>query len=129
MDRAKAAEILQQLADGLDVVTGEPLPQDSQFNQPDAIRALFTAIRALEGTAKKDVPGKTGSKWTDEEDKQLVEAFDTGTSIKDLSASHQRTTGGIRSRLIKLGKIDPAPSSEVTLTQSVNPKPKDDIPF
>lgn len=129
MDNAKAAEILQRLADGLDVTTSEPLPKDSQFNQPDAIRALFTAIRALEGAPQKDGPAKAGGKWTDDEDKQLVEAFDAGTSIKDLAASHQRSNGAIRSRLVKLGKIDPAASGEAASPRPANPKPNDDIPF
>ncbi len=48
MEPKQAAEILRQLADGLDPATGGPLPKKSPFNQPDAIRALFTAIRALE---------------------------------------------------------------------------------
>ena len=129
MDNAKASEILQRLADGLDVTTGEPLPKDSQFNQPDAIRALFTAILALEGALQKDGPAKAGGKWTDDEDKQLVEAFDAGSLIKDLAVSHQRTTGAIRSRLVKLGRIDLAASSEVALSRPANPKPNDDIPF
>jgi len=129
MDNAKAAEILQRLADGLDLVTGEPLPKDSQFNQPEAIRALFTAIRALEGAPQKEGPAKAGGKWTDEEDKRLAEAFDAGSSIKDLAASHQRSNGAIRSRLVKLGKIDPAASGEAALTRPANPKPNDDIPF
>lgn len=129
MENAKAAEILQRLADGLDVTTGEPLPKDSQFNQPEAIRALFTAIRALEGAPQKDGPAKAGGKWTDDEDKQLVEAFDAGSSIKDLAASHQRTSGAIRSRLVKLGKIDPAASGEAASPRPGTPKPNDDIPF
>lgn len=129
MDNAKAAEILQRLADGLDVTSGEPLPKDSQFNQPDAIRALFTAIRALEGAPQKDGPAKAGGKWTDDEDRQLVEAFDEGSPIKDLAASHQRTSGAIRSRLVKLGKIDPAQSGDAALSRPANPKANDDIPF
>lgn len=131
MDKAKAAEILGRLADGLDGATGEPLPKDSPFNQPDAIRALFTAIRALEGAVKPDGPAKAGGKWTAEEDRQLIQAFDAKASIEDLALSHQRSTGAIRSRLVKLGRIDPASSGEAALTRPARPgpKPKDDIPF
>ena len=129
MEAKKAAEILQQLADGLDPATGEPLAKDSPFNQPDAIRALFTAVRALEGPSKPDGPTKAGGRWTDDEDRQLTEAFDAGSSIEELAQKHERTRGAIRSRLVKLGKIDPPGGSGTASAPAPNPKPHDDIPF
>ena len=131
MQAKEAARILQHLADGLDPATGEALPKDSPFNQPDAIRALFTAIRALEGAPQKDGPAKAGGKWTDEEDRQLAEAFDKGSPIKDLAQRHERTQGAIRSRLVRLGRIDPASGGDGNTTpeRPANPKPNDDIPF
>ena len=129
MEAKQAARILQQLADGLDPATAEPLPKDSPFNQPDAIRALFTAVRALEGPSKPDGPTKAGGRWTDDEDRQLTEAFDAGSSIKELAQKHDRTRGAIRSRLVKLGKIDPPSTGETASTHATVPKPDDDIPF
>ena len=122
-----AALILKRLADGLDVATGEPLPPESQYNRPEAIRALFTAIEALEA---KDSPPKAGGPWSAEEEIRLVRGFDAGTAIQDLAAAHERTAGAIRSRLVKLGKIDaPAAKTDAVSSLPANPKPNDDIPF
>lgn len=45
--------------------------------------------------------------WDAEEDQSLVADFESGTPIKDLAQTHQRTEGAIRSRLMKLGKLAP----------------------
>jgi len=45
-------------------------------------------------------------KWTPEEEKEVVSQFKEGKSIKNISALSGRQTGGIRSRLIKLGLIE-----------------------
>lgn len=122
-----AALILRRLADGLDIATGEALPPESQYNRPDAIRALFAGAEALEA---KEGPPKAGGVWSAEEEVRLVEAFDGGTPIKEIAAAHERTPGAIRSRLIKLGKIEPSGSNgEKTSPVPANPKPADDIPF
>ncbi len=124
-----AALILRRLADGLDIATGEPLPPESQYNRPDAVRALFAGVEALE--AKEEGPAKAGGAWTPEEELRVVEAFDGGTPIKEIAAAHERTPGAIRSRLVKLGKIDSGSDGkgDQTAPVSVNPKPADDIPF
>ncbi len=44
-------------------------------------------------------------KWTPEEEKELTAQFQSGKSIKNISASSGRQVGGIRSRLVKLGLI------------------------
>ena len=46
-----------------------------------------------------------GSKWSSDEDELLRRRFATNPDIDALSGLHQRTLGGIRSRLIKLGLI------------------------
>ena len=48
----------------------------------------------------------TGKPWTPEEDQALVAAFDSGSTPKQLAAAHERTNGAVRSRLMKLGKLD-----------------------
>ena len=50
-------------------------------------------------------PGKAGTPWTAEEDTELAAAFDEGAPARELASKHQRSTGGIRSRLIHLGRI------------------------
>ncbi len=46
------------------------------------------------------------AKWTPEEEKEIIEKFKSGKSIKDISALSGRKVGGIRSRLVKLGLIE-----------------------
>ena len=45
-------------------------------------------------------------KWTEDEEKELLNAFSGGMAIKSIAKSLGRQTGGIRSRLKKLGKIE-----------------------
>jgi len=109
MEAARAIAILRKLADGIDIDTGEALSASSQYNRPEAIRALFAGIEALEGRksatpkASADKPPAAGGKWTDEEQAHLVES---GSDIASLAETHGRTKGAIRSRLRKLGLID-----------------------
>lgn len=62
-----------------------------------------------------------GMPWDDQETAALLSAFDAGASISQLAAAHERTEGGIVSRLANLDrliffrghwhKIDPLPWS------------------
>ena len=54
MDHADALRTLQLLTDGKDPMTGLPLPDISPYNQPQVLRSLFAAIRALEMAALTD---------------------------------------------------------------------------
>ncbi|HSW12091.1 MAG TPA: hypothetical protein VLI06_04580 [Solimonas sp.] len=111
MEQTQALEIIRSLASGIDPATGEVFPPDSAWQQPDIIRALHLAATALQqaaSSAKKNqsLPPSTGKPWTAEEDQALIEAFESGSTPKQLAAAHQRTNGAIQSRLMKLGKID-----------------------
>lgn len=108
MEAKEVIATLERLANGQDVESGEALPPESQYQKPQAIRALYEAIRMLEASKPKTAEpvSQAGKPWTPEEEGHLVEAFDTGSSIKDLAEAHQRTKGAIRSRLVKLGKIE-----------------------
>ncbi|MGC4060961.1 MAG: hypothetical protein QM749_08970 [Aquabacterium sp.] len=104
--------MVEVLAKGIDPETGEVLPQDSPINSPHVIRALFMAAKALEQAAddkptraKADSPGNAGKSWTPAEDQQLAQAFDQGRQIAELAKAHQRTAGAIKSRLIRLGRL------------------------
>ena len=48
--------------------------------------------------------------WTPAEETDLLSAFDRGVAIKELAASHQRTRGAIKARLVRLGRLE-APSA------------------
>lgn len=115
MDRTHALEIIDSLAAGVDPFTGEILPENSTLQHPDVVRALFAAKFALQimrkaqkAPAPKDpnLPNHAGKSWSEEEDRQLVSAFESGNTAKELAFKHQRTDGAIRSRLIRLGKLE-----------------------
>lgn len=48
-----------------------------------------------------------GRRWTSAEEEQLAHGFEAGMSQAELAREHGRSPGGIRSRLIRLGLIDP----------------------
>lgn len=49
--------------------------------------------------------GNAYEHWTEREDKQLIEEFETGMSMRSMAEVHARSLNAIRSRLKKLGKI------------------------
>ncbi len=115
MDKSRALEIINILASGADPLTGEVFPPEHAIQHPEIIRALYVAAIALssEGSKTKaakvrnsNLPEKAGTPWSDDEDRELLAAFDNGCSEKELAASHQRTPFAIRSRLIKLGRLE-----------------------
>lgn len=110
MSPLDAQKIIDALASGIDPETGEVVSDDSPLNNPHVIRALFLASKALGATIRRiesndGRPGKAGKPWSDAEDKQLLQSFDSGTSIQELTNQHERSVGGISSRLVRLGRI------------------------
>ena len=112
MTPAEAKQIIEVLAGGIDPATGEVLPDDSPLSNPHVIRALFIAAKALElmaaakpARAAAAAPGNAGKAWTEDEDQRLLAAFDAGTPVAELVRTHERTTGAINSRLIRLGRL------------------------
>ncbi len=71
-------------------------------------RALYEAASALERIERRkaQLPQKTGEPWSKDEDRELLAAFDAGRALGELAASHERTTGAVRARLLKYGRIN-----------------------
>lgn len=112
MQTSEALRIIQALADGCDPNTGEVFPENSAYQHPQIVRALSAAAKALERQTRTErrtsrLPKRAGKPWDDAEDKQVLQGFDAGTTIAQLARRHDRTEGGIRARLEKLGKIQP----------------------
>ena len=105
MDINKAKEIISALAEGIDPITGELLPEDSVCNKGDVVRAFYTILENLDKKRKKNIPENAGKRWSDEDDKKLCEMFNAGVSKKEICNTLKRTTTGIASRLVRLGKI------------------------
>ena len=114
MEKEHALKILSALANGVHPATGEVFAADSAYQHPDTVRALFEAVRALEGSRpgaaaaerKGDMPANTFVRWTPEEEERLTAGFDAGKSSAELAKLHNRSRAAIEARLLKLGKID-----------------------
>ena len=110
MDQAQALAIVKSLANGVDPEDGEVFPAEGAYQRPQTVRALYTAVEALERAAqferrKQQLPAKTGEPWTEEEDRNLLASFDAGHALGDLAVAHQRTQTGILARLVKYGRL------------------------
>lgn len=111
MTLADAKQVLGLLAQGLNPKTGHVLPEDNPVHSPDVIRALNMAVMALDKTVEKPLrpkmegASKAGQSWSPEEDEQLLSAFDAGSDVPALAKAHERSRGGITSRLIRHGRL------------------------
>ncbi len=108
MTTAEALKIITSLADGRCPITDQVL--DSAYQQPDVIRALSVAVKALERVERIDrhheeLPERTGRAWDEAEEQQLRNEFDAGKTISEIAEIHQRTKGGIKTRLKQLGIV------------------------
>jgi hypothetical protein len=111
MENSKAIEILGNLADGIDPFTHILFPPDSPYQQADVVRALFLALEALkapQSPRKASGPARPASArlWTPEEEQRLRDAFAAQKPVSEIAAAHERTTGAITARLIRLGLIE-----------------------
>ena len=131
MDREQALKILNALANGVHPATGEVFAADSAYQHPDTVRALFEAVRAMEGgrpapageRKSGDVPANTFVRWTPGEEERLAAGFDAGRTSAELAKLHNRSRAAIEARLLKLGKID---VSALTVQLRYRPKRADD---
>lgn len=129
MEKAQALKILNALAHGVHPATGEQFGSDSPYQHPDTVRALFEAMRAIEGSGAppaergqpaRSFPGNTGSRWTSDEEQRLAAAFDSGQTVDELARGHNRSRAAIEARLVRLGKLD---ESAATTQFRYPPKP------
>jgi hypothetical protein len=130
MDTSDALPLIEALASGTDPISGNPLPKDSPLQHPMIVRALFTALRLLEGQTATPVrdpksdterPLRAGEAWDAEEDRKLTHAFHAGEPFTQLAKSHQRSRGAIVSRLTRLGEIEPTTASSATPHDTTQP--------
>jgi hypothetical protein len=111
MELQAARQIIDTLAQGIHPVTGEVMPEDSPYNAPPVIRALFAVSQALDAPAatvakpRRELPPNAGKAWLAEEDDRLEAAFAAGVALKQVAEDLGRTTWAIEARLVKLGKM------------------------
>jgi hypothetical protein len=114
MEIQEAIGIVRKLADGVHPETGEILQKESVYQHPQAVRALHRAIGALEfqeerERTRKFLPANAGKPWSSQEDALICDELRRGLSFEQIAKSHNRTTGSIISRLVRLGKISAGP--------------------
>ncbi|MET0311169.1 MAG: hypothetical protein ABW051_03905 [Burkholderiaceae bacterium] len=113
MELQSARQIIDSLARGIHPVTGEMMPEDSPYNAPPVIRALFAVACALDerppAKPRRELPPNSGQPWTPEEDRLLAERFEAGRPVAELALSAGRSRLAVEARLIKLGMLQPAP--------------------
>ena len=83
MDILRAKEILTILADGVNPLTGEVLPNSDSCNQVEVVRALHAVLNALNNQKEKTKKAQwenAGKPWSAEEKEQLIQEYHTGLS-------------------------------------------------
>ncbi|MCL1048858.1 hypothetical protein L2755_04340 [Shewanella abyssi] len=117
-------KIIEALANGINPLTGEALPEESPYNSPEIIRALFSTLEFIKYPAKKQpkvkktleqkqaenlengLPKNAGLPWTEEQKNNIAEQFKIGKLVSVLAVEFERTNGSINSELKKQGLIE-----------------------
>jgi hypothetical protein len=108
MEKEQALRILNALANGVHPATGEKFAADSPYQHPDTVRALFEAMRAVEGGAVAAAPAP---------------AAPAAAAPQRKPAQLPQSGSGFEARLVRLGKMD---ASAVTTPLRYPPKPAPD---
>lgn len=125
MTREEAHAVLSAIADGYDPRTGEELPPSGLWSDARVLRALFTALVALQepltvppARPPRRQPDNAGAPWSVAEDEALRTEFVTEKSVTRLAKLHSRSTGAITARLGRLGLLATPPAN---VTEPVKP--------
>ncbi len=116
--------IIEALANGINPLTGEVLPEESPYNSPEIIRALFATLDFIKHPPKKQpkvkktleqkqtenlengLPKNAGLPWTEEQKNDVAGQFKSGKLVSVLASEFGRTNGSINSELKKQGLIE-----------------------
>jgi hypothetical protein len=124
MDLAAAKATLKSLVEGVDPVTGYPMPKSMVLHHAVVIRALLCALAVLEADAARmrrraRLPLNTGRTWRQADDEQVIAAYRNGEPLQQIAADHHRSLASVESRLERLGVL--APEQRVTRDRYVTP--------
>lgn len=110
----EALRVVRLLAQGLHPETMQNLEPTNICQSGVVVRALFVASEVLDGCdclrmieAKKppEQSNRHGRPWQKSEDEELLQAFQQRLCLRSVAERHQRTEGGIVSRLVRLGQV------------------------
>jgi hypothetical protein len=124
MELAAAKATLKSLIEGVDPVTGYPIPKSMVLHHAEVIRALLCAVAVLDADEVRTrrralLPSNTGRPWRQADDAQLLAAFRAGEPLLRIAAEHHRSLAGVESRLERLGAL--APEQRLTRNRYVTP--------
>jgi hypothetical protein len=124
MEFAAAKATLKSLVEGVDPVTGYPIPKSLVLHHAVVMRALLCAVAVLDADEARRrrrarLPRNTGRPWRQADDVQLLAAFKSGQPLLRIAADHHRSLAGVESRLERLGVL--APEQRVTRNRYVTP--------
>ena len=124
MELATAKATLKSLVEGVDPVTGYPIPRSMVLHHATVIRALLCALAVLDADEARvrrraRLPSNTGRPWRQADDAQVVAAFHGGAPLLQIAAAHHRSLASVESRLERLGVL--APEKRLTRNRYVTP--------
>jgi hypothetical protein len=107
----RSRQVLQALVQGVDPDQGSALPADTVLNRVDVVRALLTAIEAIDAVnaraqRRAQLPESVGKAWSEPEEGQLRDESVRGEPITLIAAKHGRTVRAIEARLERLGLLE-----------------------
>jgi hypothetical protein len=110
MDLDAAKTTLKSLVQGVDPVTGYPIPKSLVLHHAVVIRALLCAVAVLEADAARTrrrarLPRNTGRPWRQADDEQVIAAYRSGEPLQQIAADHHRSLASVESRLERLGVL------------------------
>ena len=109
MEIDRAQEIVKRLANGINPTTDEIFADDSPYNSPEVVRALFTVLYHIKQPSKSSAaesrPTNAGRPWTEGLKREVAELFSQGRSIAELAQHFGRSKGAISSELVRQGII------------------------
>jgi hypothetical protein len=110
MDVTAARTTLKSLVEGVDPVTGYPIPKSLVLHHAVVIRALLCAVAVLEADVARArrrarLPRNTGRPWRRDDDERIIAAFRGGKAPDEIAGEQQRSLASVESRLQRLGVL------------------------
>lgn len=109
MNQEKIVTIIEALANGIDPITGEMLPDRSPYNQPEVIRSLFQVTKLIHKAKKpkrateqkrqenleKGLPKNFGLAWLEDDINSVINHYKLNVTIDDIAKEQARKPSSI----------------------------------
>lgn len=105
-EKEKLLEIVRLLSKGYNPIKRRPFSKKSSMNSLEIRKALSKAYEALRYVQESEINFNSGKPWSRGDEKQLLNDYRSGISIRKLALINGRSEGAITSRLVKLGEIE-----------------------